>query len=141
MNIPKKKILGDWLTVGENKFKIDYPTRDQKKKLQYILLSLGLTEDDNKHLSENDISSLSSSMQANIVLANKDYQENYLRFTIKDWDLKYEDGEVFKCVLKNGELEEKCWTEFMEAMTPDELNLLYNAVYNEIQFTETDKKK
>lgn len=141
MNIPKKKILGDWLTVGENKFKIDYPTRDQKKKLQSIVLSLGLTEDEFKAIDDKDIESLDHSVQVKIVLSNKDYQENYLRFTIKAWDLKYEDGEEFKCVLKNGELEEKCWTDFIEAMTPDELNLLYSAVYNETQFTETDKKK
>ncbi|MBK6914472.1 MAG: hypothetical protein IPH11_12805 [Ignavibacteriales bacterium] len=107
MNIPKKKILGDWVTVGENKFKIDYPTRDQKKKLSFILLSLGLTEDENKSIQDNDIDSLSPSTQANVVLANKDYQETYLRFTIKDWDLKYEDGEEFKCVLKNNELKKR----------------------------------
>lgn len=141
MNIPKKKILGDWITVGENKFKIDYPLRDQKKRLQFILLSLGLTEDDNQHLKDNDIMDLDSSTQAKIILANKDYQENYIRFTVKGWDLKYNDGEDFKCVLKNGELEEKCWTEFIDAMTADELNILYSAIFDEIQFTETDKKK
>ena len=141
MLIPKRKILGDWLTVWYNKFKIDYPTLSQKKKLQLIILSLGLTQDELDAIDQNDMSSLSLQAQANVILSNKEYQENYLRYTIKGWDLKYTDGEDFKCVLKDNELEEKCWTEFIDALSPSELNLLYNMIYDETKQTETDKKK
>ena len=141
MNIPKRKILSDWITLGDSKFKIDYPTRDQKKKLTYILLSLGLTEEETKLIQTDSISELNPTTQAKVILANKDYQENYLRFTIKDCELKYNDGSDFKCVVKGGELEEKCWTEFIEAMNSEELNLIYQAIFEETKFTELDKKK
>ena len=43
--------------------------------------------------------------------------------------------------IKDNELEEKCWTEFIDALSPSELNLLYNMIYDETKQTETDKKK
>ena len=111
IKLAKKKSKSDWIEIDEVKFLIDYPTNSQEMRLQEILLEK--CSEDIKRLK---------------------YARLFLRFTIKGWE-----GIDEPCLIINNELEQELW----ESLVTDTLQTLtiFGAIYDELNFTEIDKKK
>jgi hypothetical protein len=120
MKISTKKSFNNWIKVGEDgeQFLIDYPSVEQQQELQSIQFGSGYTGDD-KALK---------------------YFQYYLKYVIKDWKGIFdENGREIKCVVKNNELDNDLWwslvSDQMEAIK------LYKICFEELNFTDADKKK
>lgn len=120
MKLRKKKTLADWKDVGDGmSIKIDYPTMRQEQKLQSIF-----SKEDKDFLK---------------------YAQLLARYAIKDWQ-----GVDEKCILvediENSDENEKAtmldvdlW--WMAVSNPENAVTLGNIIWEEIGWTETDKKK
>ena len=120
MKISTKKSFNNWIKVGENgeQFLVDYPSVDQQQELQSIQFGDKYSGGDK---------------------ALKFFQY-FLKYVIKDWKgITDEDGKEIKCIVKNNELDNELWwslvSDQMEAIK------LYKICFDELNFTDTDKKK
>jgi len=138
MKLANKKSFNDWITVGDDKFKIDYPTREQSYKLKQIFLELNdIPMKDGVLLYDE----MTPKQIARVAIADKRYMEFYLKFTIKDWEVQDKDGNAVKCILMNNELSNDLFDRVCEALSQEDLGKLYQAINKELEFTESDKKK
>ena len=113
MLIKPKRSFNNWINISEGiEFLCDYPTREQSQKLQSIMF------DDRK------------SEQVRMI----EYTQYFVKCVVKDWK-----GIDDKCVLVNNELENELWWRVVEDAT--QALSLWNIINEELQFTETDKKK
>ena len=108
------------------KFKVDYPTQDQKYILESIMQESTVLDNEGKPESYK------------MAEWNK-FTRHYLRFTVKDWKGITSNGKEIKCKLVNNELEESLWN----GITADDglAGLLYDAINKALKWDATDKKK
>jgi hypothetical protein len=138
MKLAKKKSFNEWVTIGDDKFLIDYPTREQNYKLKQIFLELNdIPMKDGVLLYDQ----MTPEQIARIAIADKKYMELYLKVTIKDWQIIDVDGNPVKCVLVNNELDKGLFDRMCESLSQEDLTIIYQAISKELEFNESDKKK
>ena len=131
MKLAKKFSDSDWLKLDDEvSVKVDYPTREQQKELDRIALSKF------KEFNVNSFDELNDNQKVELILANQEYTELYLRYTIKDWRGLGED-----CKVENNQLDAEQWGRLIRGTSREELTKLYELIYKELSFTDTDKKK
>ena len=121
MKLRKKKTLSEWVKIDDTvKIKIDYPTIRQEQQLQTIVNSDEYKGND-KMLK---------------------WAQYLIKYTVKDWQgideqckliTKTIDGET------STELDNELWWALVSA--EENALTLASAIWQEIEFTETDKKK
>ena len=122
-----KKSLNKWITVDEeNKidFLVDYPSIEQGEKLtemKYEAIGRYLEYGDNGKMKLDLLKFLA-------------YKRYFLKCVIKGWK-----GLDDKCEIVNNELEDKL--HWALVANENQLNLLYDLINAEMDFTENDKKK
>lgn len=138
MKLAKKKSFNDWVIIGEDKFLIDYPSREQAYKLRQLFLELNdLPMKDGELL----FKEMTPEQVARVAIADKKYMELYLKVTIKDWQVKDADGNDVKCVLVNNELSNDLFDRMCDSLSQEDLQIIYKAISKELEFNEADKKK
>lgn len=123
IQLATKNTYDGWITFEDgSKFKIDYPTLPQKAKLNSLLLKLsGVDKSDSK-------------------IVTQEYMRLYIKFTIKDWEIK----DSPKCVLikddnSGSELSDNLW--FMLCDSIPQTVILFNKISTELEADEETKKK
>jgi len=116
-----------WIDIQEGfKVLVDYPTVNQKYKLEGILFNG----------QDLDASTLSKIELAQFNL----WVRTWLKYVIKDWQgLTDEEGQEIKCELEDNELKSDLWEGLCKV---DELVFpLYQKISDVLRWNNTDKKK
>ena len=117
-----------WVEIGDGfKVRVDYPTEEQRFKLEEI--QTGNLKFDGETV---DYSSVKLSDW------NR-YVRYYLKYTIKDWQGLTADGEEVKCIVKNNELEDSLWNVLVSNVNLT--SLMYEKINECLKWDVEDKKK
>jgi hypothetical protein len=131
INIKLKNRPSKIINVNGYEIKIDYPTIEQQDQLNEILFQSIFI--DNK-IRETKDPLLIAKLQAEKVNLYNQYMRLFLRFTIKDIKGLPEAIKVENNQLSDDSYEKLCYD-------LEQVRTLFNVINNEIEFTETDKKK
>lgn len=125
LTLATKNTFDGWIDFEDgSRLKIDYPTLPQKAKLNSFLLKMSGTEKENRSV------------------VSQDYMRWYIKFTVKEWDLKMKDAPKCQTVKddNNGtELRDDLW--FMLCDSIPQTAVIFNKITNELEADETTKKK
>jgi len=119
MKLALKKSFNRWVKVGKEseEFYIDYPSIEQDQALQTILFSDEYTGSDRM----------------------LKYAQAYLKYVIKDWKNVNDESGPVKCKIVDNELDKELWWALVSDQTF--VSELFIICKNELDFTESDKKK
>ena len=145
MQIVLKHNPSHWVEIGDGiKVLVDYPTIEQKDKLDELLYELTFNAGDDVTAENLDkkLSRIAPNRKAKMISLNQMYQKLYLKYVIKDWKgIKDEKGKAVKCIIEDNELENSLWTDLCRELRMEDLTKLYQLLLNELEFTDVDKKK
>jgi len=118
LKLATKNTYDGWIDFEDgSRLKIDYPTLEQKAKLNSLLLKLN---------------SVGPEMKQSTTV---DYMRLYIKYTVKDWEIK----EAPKCLLNKGEMKDELW--LMLCDSTEQTAVIFNKIIEQLDADEETKKK
>ena len=147
MKINLKHSQTKWVDIdGESSFEIGYPTIEQSEKLKQLAYEIALVDDRLMEVGdearENILSALPADKKAKMLILNEKLYKMTIKYSVKDWKgVPDSDGKDVDCVIINNELHPELYKGLVKDLDLGDLSHIYACILNEIEVTETDKKK